>query len=366
MSGNVLKYFGAGNTADGFYSLFDNILDNLDRLYILKGGPGTGKSALMKNVAKMWQDKGYDIEMVHCSSDADSVDAIIIPKLNAGIVDGTAPHVIEPKAPGAVEEYVNLGIAWDSKKLAPQKDKILAIQAEVSNYYKNAYDNFKNALKIHTELEQIYVKNMDFEKADDLANQLKREIFTDKHSSGEGNIKKRFLGATTPTGSVHFIENLTENIKTRYFIKGRAGTGKSTLQRSLINEAKAQNLDMEIYYCGFDPKSIDMVIFPQLSVAIFDSTSPHELFPSRTGDIIIDMYEKTVAKGTDEKFKEEIETVTEAYKSKINEGIYFLRKAKQTRDQLEAIYIEAMDFSKVDQIREEIIAELENIATQIN
>ena len=31
---------------------------------------------------------------------------IIIPALKIGLVDGTAPHVIEPKAPGAIEEYV--------------------------------------------------------------------------------------------------------------------------------------------------------------------------------------------------------------------------------------------------------------------
>ncbi|WP_430871687.1 hypothetical protein, partial [Escherichia coli] len=112
MSGKILNFFAGGNTARGFYSLYDSSLQGLSRLFILKGGPGTGKSSLMKKIGNEWREKGYDVQFLHCSSDNKSIDGVLIPKLNAGIVDGTAPHVIEPKAPGAVEEYVNLGEAW--------------------------------------------------------------------------------------------------------------------------------------------------------------------------------------------------------------------------------------------------------------
>ena len=118
VSGKIIRYFAGGNTARGFYSLFDSSLEGLNRIFILKGGPGTGKSFLMKDVGNFWSEKGYDIEFLHCSSDPDSVDGVIITSLQVAIVDGTAPHVIEPKLPGAVEEYINLGEAWDSKALA--------------------------------------------------------------------------------------------------------------------------------------------------------------------------------------------------------------------------------------------------------
>ena len=40
------KYFAAANTESGFFSLFDEVFspEHLRRIYILKGGPGTGKS----------------------------------------------------------------------------------------------------------------------------------------------------------------------------------------------------------------------------------------------------------------------------------------------------------------------------------
>lgn len=139
MTGNVLNYYAGGNTARGFHNLYEENLKGLNRLFILKGGPGTGKSSLIKAIGREWVEKGYDIEFLHCSSDNKSVDGVIIPKLKVGIVDGTSPHVIEPKMPGVVEEYINLGIAWDSDKLRKQKVEIERFVSEASKAFQAAY-----------------------------------------------------------------------------------------------------------------------------------------------------------------------------------------------------------------------------------
>ena len=91
-----LHYYAGGNTAKGFVHFFESNFQELERLFILKGGPGTGKSSLIKSIGHEWKLLGYDLEWIHCSSDVGSMDAVIIPKLKAGIVDGTNPHVIEP------------------------------------------------------------------------------------------------------------------------------------------------------------------------------------------------------------------------------------------------------------------------------
>lgn len=53
VTGKVMNYFAGGNTAKGFYSLYDSNLKGLERLFILKGGPGSGKSTIMKNRPRM-------------------------------------------------------------------------------------------------------------------------------------------------------------------------------------------------------------------------------------------------------------------------------------------------------------------------
>ena len=36
-------------------------------------------------------NRGYDVEFHHCSSDASSIDGVVIPALKIALVDGTTP-----------------------------------------------------------------------------------------------------------------------------------------------------------------------------------------------------------------------------------------------------------------------------------
>lgn len=89
----VRFYLGA-NSPSGFYSLYDQLVDPAwaEDVYILKGGPGCGKSTLMKEVAQRAEAQGLQVEYIPCSGDPDSLDAILLPERRAAIVDGTAPH----------------------------------------------------------------------------------------------------------------------------------------------------------------------------------------------------------------------------------------------------------------------------------
>jgi Cdc6-like AAA superfamily ATPase len=361
MSRLVRHYYAGGNTAKGFYSLYDSVLDGLNRLFILKGGPGTGKSSLMKDIGKRFEEKEVEVEYLHCASDNNSIDGVILPRWGLGIVDGTAPHIIEPKAPGVIEEYVNLGAAWDSDELAGHKEEILELNSCISRKFQEAYATFAEALKAHDDIEEIYISNMDFAEADRLTEELIALFYNETSLDKEANVVHRFLGAATPDGAVDHIQNLTEDIDKRYFIKGRAGSGKSTMLKKIAAAGEEKGFDVEIYHCGFDPNSLDMVIIRELGIAIFDSTAPHEYFPDRNSDEIVDMYERCITPGTDEKFKEDIARTTKGYKDKMKEAISYLSEAKVLRERLEAIYIDSMDFDKVNEIKEKIFNELNDI-----
>lgn len=359
MSGKVRHYYAGGNTAKGFYSLYESALEDLERVYILKGGPGTGKSSLMKKIGDIMESKSLNVEYLHCSSDNDSIDGVILPDYKVGIVDGTAPHIIEPKAPGVVEEYVNIGVAWDSQKLANDKQTILSLNKDIAGKFEIAYKTFAEALAAHDEIEEIYISNMNFDKANQLTDEVISLLYGEEQLEKKSKIKHRFLGAATPLGAVDFIQNLTSDVQNRYFIKGRAGSGKSTMLKKIVAEGEKRGFDIEVYHCGFDPNSLDMVIIRERDVAIFDSTAPHEYFPERDTDKIIDMYERCINPGTDEKYADEIERTTKAYKGKMKEAISYLAEAKQLRDRLEAIYINAMDFQVVDEMQQTILNEIE-------
>lgn len=94
-----IQYFLGGNTPAGFYSLYHQLSDphRMRALYIIKSGPGSGKSTLMRRVERHAQADGLKAEEVLCSGDPDSLDAVILPELGAAVVDGTAPQGVVPK-----------------------------------------------------------------------------------------------------------------------------------------------------------------------------------------------------------------------------------------------------------------------------
>ncbi|MNI66294.1 hypothetical protein D3C73_1218490 [compost metagenome] len=159
----------------------------------------------------------------------------------------------------------------------------------------------------------------------------------------QGEVIHRFLGAATWRGAVDFVPNLTEGLQNRVFVKGRPGSGKSTLFKKIAASAAEKGIDTEIYHCGFDPDSLDMLIFRELSLAIFDSTAPHEHFPDRDGDVILDVYELAIAEGTDEKHADAIADVKERYSQSMKESISYLAQVNALRDELKSIYEAAAD-----------------------
>ena len=94
-----IQYFLGANSPTGFYSLYDHLLspEEARAIYILKGGPGCGKSTLMRKIGAWAEEAGLETEYILCSGDPDSLDAVILPAVGAAIVDGTAPQGVVPQ-----------------------------------------------------------------------------------------------------------------------------------------------------------------------------------------------------------------------------------------------------------------------------
>jgi len=135
-----IRYFAASNSADGFKSYFGELFysSKIKRRYIIKGGPGTGKSSFMKFLGTEAEEKGKTVEYYYCSSDTDSLDGIIIDG-KVAVIDGTSPHACEPNLAGAVDEIVNLGEFWSSENLSARKNEIAVLSDRKKTCYSRAY-----------------------------------------------------------------------------------------------------------------------------------------------------------------------------------------------------------------------------------
>lgn len=356
MTKEIREYFVCANAAQGFVNYFPQAMAKMDRVYILKGGPGTGKSTLMKKIGEAARKKGEITERIYCSSDPQSLDGIVLSGRKTAVADGTAPHVLEPSAPGAVEEYVNLGVAWDSGMLASRKKEIFSLKEQIAKRYDRIYRLLAEGKTIHDKIEDIYIENTNFARINEIAESLAEEIIGP--GSGTGASTDRFFGALAPKGSINFLEALTEPIAARYFIKGKPGTGKSTLMKTIAEAAQQEKIDTELYHCAFDADSLDMVILRERKACIFDVTAPHEIFPCREGDILIDLYQEAVRPGTDERYASDLERLDGEYEDKIRKARGLLKEIKTLHDRLEEIYIGAVDFSIIEQITADLMEDM--------
>lgn len=133
-------FFLGANSAEGFYGLYDQLLDaRLYDLIILKGTPGCGKSTFMRRAAAALEERGLETVYIHCSGDPDSLDGVIFPAIGTAIVDGTAPHVLEPRYALAHERYVDLSQCCDSAAAKEVANGLTALADAYRASYREAY-----------------------------------------------------------------------------------------------------------------------------------------------------------------------------------------------------------------------------------
>ena len=163
------RCFGGMNCDIGYVGYYDDCFHGAERLYVIKGGPGTGKSHLMKEIAKNALAKGEAVRFIHCGSDATSLDGVYLPNRRIGVLDGTAPHPKEPKLPGIDGEIWNLGQFWNSTTLRGAKEEILTRAKEKEALYTSVYRTFSAMRNLRLDLREAILSTLDREKIEKAA-----------------------------------------------------------------------------------------------------------------------------------------------------------------------------------------------------
>lgn len=153
------KYFASSNSYKGFYSLFDRIFDskNFDDVMVLKGGPGTGKSTIMKRFSQFIEQCEGRVRHYHCSSDTSSLDGVTadLNDKKIAMIDGTAPHQRDAIYVGAVDEIINLGESVNREWISKHREAVISLSQQKTEAYKAAYSYLRVAGKCY---EEIYSK----------------------------------------------------------------------------------------------------------------------------------------------------------------------------------------------------------------
>lgn len=354
MKGKIKHFFLGGNTSKGFYSFYDFIISQKSarRKICIKGGPGTGKSSLIKNIGEYFNNKGYDVEYHHCSSDNNSLDGVVIKELNIALLDATAPHVVDPVAPGAVDEILNLGQYWDEEGFKKYKEDIIKITKEIKGTFERAYRFIGASKLVHDDWSNYNKGALDYSKLAILQEDLKRKILSDKDVSTIGAERHLFATAFTPNGIVTFIDNLCEGYEKIYVLNGGPGTGKTQILKYIYEEAIKRGLYVEVYHDPLIPERIEHIIIPELNTALITS---NEINQKKFNGVQIYMENLVDYVQMD---KVEMEKDKDTFYMLLNKGLSIISSAKALHDILEKYYIENMNFGELDKTYDKLLDRL--------
>ena len=315
------------------------------QMLLIKSGPGCGKSTLMKHLAQAAEQQGQRIEKIHCASDPDSLDGVIFLDQKRAIIDATAPHVVEPDAPGADELVVSLYHTIDAGKLAPHRDEVKALFARNAALRGRAARYIASAGSLMLDSRRAEACSANFEKVRRYVKRLCTRLLP--RTEGTASEELRLLSAITPKGMV-FYRGTVEALADRYVVFRDDYGAVSRLLLELIRaEALARGYHIITCPCAMHPEDqIDHIFIPACG-GFFDHTFWH---PIQLPGVQAVRCTRFVDRENLSGFRARLRFNDRAASELIDQAVALMAQAKNCHDELETYYRAAVDFDQVNAV----------------
>ncbi len=339
------KFFLGAVSENGFISYFKQLQeDDSMQLLILKGGPGCGKSTLMRKIGEYARSLSHNVEYVPCASDPESLDAIVDKTASFAMLDGTAPHTEEPLCPGVRHHTLQLGELWNRDILKSKAKEIDFHANATGELHKSAAAYIKAAGALLRENNRCGAAGV-LPGVEDAALEIMKEFPDGKAFSAE----KKLLSAVTFPKICCFSETPGHYADSVYVLEDEWGSAGDVFFDAVIRLAKIKKLKTVICPCSVLPDKTDHIIFPEIGLAFLKE---NRFLPFEGGRKI--GAELLYSKDFDASFSEKR---LHDVKKLLDCASLSIKNAKKAHDRLEKYYISAMDFSKTEDVLRKIKAD---------
>lgn len=338
--------FVGANSARGFVSYYGDMLEGAKRIYILKGGPGTGKSSFLRAAAEYATERGRKVEFYACSSDPDSLDAIVTDG-EIVILDGTAPHTLDTVIAGARDEIINLGEFWNAEGLLRKYDEIEALSNKKSECYRLAYRYlaaYKCVCDINLSLVLPCVKHKKAERAVE-------RLFSEIKTGGGFSARTAIIDSVGMKGRVRLgtYEFFADKV---YSIEDHFGTGPLFL-RLLLTHAERTDTPVRVSYDPVDPERVNAIFFLNDSKTFVLSDNTESI----GADTRINM-KRFVDVSKISEIRHEYKMNARLGEALMSSAIDAMARAGECHFALEEIYVSCMDFDAKEKYSDRKLREI--------
>ena len=337
--------FICANSKDGFFTYQDDLM-KMDNITVIKGGPGTGKSTLMRKIATFYEQQGLSVEKIHCSSDPNSLDGVYIIDKSSVYFDGTSPHAQELPLPGAGCRLLDLGMFWNTENLKQQKEKISQFNNEIKAHYSKAYNLLKAAGQCADVCDYITEPFCDNKKLEKYIKNLSQKLFPPlKH---QGIEHRRFSYSISHLGSFCFDDTYSKICEKVYKIVDNNSYILPIILEKIKNNANKAGYETTAFFSPLDPKKCEFLYIKELKLGIGNTSNANPYLKINTLRFLNCEALK--------EYRNRIRFYKKMQKELINDAVTEFKKIKKLHDDLESIYIKEMDFGGVNKlIKKELV-----------
>lgn len=348
----VRSRFPGAMGPEGFISCFDHLLDDrlLRRMIILKGGPGVGKSTFMRRIHAALTSNGEPSTLYFCSGDPDSLDAVAIPDHGLLILDGTAPHIVDPKVPGARDAIVNLGDCLDEHAMRPRLPHIRACMADHAACSRRARAFMQSICALKRECAASAAECTDSPRLSRITKALIDSVLSEKAApSPSAYVRPVITDALTPKGEICLLSSGQHERVIR--LVHHFAMDLTPVLKVLSQAAQLAGYDVEEHLSPLSPGSLLHLSIPAFSTLVTTSGS---MTAEQTFDFAACLPASSLLRR-----ECALEQCRAAIIRHTQHAADAMAQAKQLHDELETFYVPNMDFSRWQTIFDQTLASLQ-------
>jgi hypothetical protein len=348
------EYFASANTSGGFKSYFDTVFshDSLERLFVIKGGPGSGKSTLMKRAVSYFLSLGVDTEAFLCSADPESLDGVIFGS-KVAIVDGTSPHATDPMLPGAFEEIVDLTKFINVKDAELRRARLVELEGVKKACYRRAYAFMSSAAEIKREIAKSATGWLSYGK---MYSAVERYMKQNRWSADTLQGGVRLIDGIGSKGFVHLdtFKDLSKNICYAVNTHGCEGALMDCFIECACERSVSAVKSPDLFLQG----AVSGALFPSVGTAVVTACESDDLYAD--GVRVFNM-ERFLNRESLKNDRARMKRAKKCVSALVGSALESFHDAGLAHAEIESLYRPCIDYGEVEGAGEEVIRRISQI-----
>jgi len=331
----VRHYFIEAYTPFGQISLLEEFLSGIKYTYLFTGGPGTGKSTMIKLIGIELIDRGYSVEYIRSVKEPDSVAGLYLRKHKLCILDRNE-FVPEVLVQSEYQREIDFNSFCQQGKLAKAEQKIAALAATLQNLEEQIVLNLQRS---YLKEEEARIAQLVLNKTNNIHNFL--TLWRIASLEGQSVLPEQYYNEI-----MEIISQIQKEYLSYYFLQALRLDRWLNLAPHFIKDYDLICLDsegsmrmlpellQEVRYLG---QGIELIIHPLKPYTMIGM-----IFPEKN---------LTVWKGNPHKPEEQ------GFQQEHNPALLqVLERYKTCRFDLKTIYNTSVNFSRLDELRQQIVS----------